>query len=895
MRLTQRLLERADLIAMAFLVTFPWILFWSATTGQGVFFDFDVSIFWYPTLFDYAHALAEGRLPLWTPGMGAGFPLLAEGQIAALYPPNLVLYHLLPVPFALTYSVLLHLSWAGVGMFLLARSSRLSTASATLAGWAFASGGFFLSHVLHLSLLATASWLPWIIYLQQRYRVRAEAKGKRLRFILVSVALGLQLLSGFPQIALLNLLAFSLTGVFDLLSFDRPRIDIHTCMHNLFQTVLWVVLGFTLAAVQLLPTAELVTLSTRMATTQGFFSSYALFPAQLAQFISPFAVLNVPTEPNMEYWGYIGTIPLILALLAPVLRPHWRTWGLLLFGLVALSFTLGETNPLYRLLYLVPLFNRFRAPARYLLLFSFAAALLAAIGLDELRSRLSNSAFSIRSSIYMGGLFGLTLVGLFVLQNHSAGLSLSAYEVLPWLFLFSGVVLVWSGLRLRLRRASLTSLLLGFSILELTLYAFPFLAILDVLVAPKELTRVPVLFSATDSADPYARIYATGFYDGPNRMLAYGKQSPQIYTPLALQRNVDYEQLMTPAMLNLLNIRYVIHADGRPLRTDDGPSASVRYDYLQDAFEIPPTETSQVEVVSYTKTTATERNGLLVGNVTLNFTNGESTVLPIRLGIETAESRYDMLQQSFGVNHTRPSTALPLYLSLPKEETIRQGTKFVARYELPSQTPLYVDRVQAQSLLWSNELTIDRISLIDKTGRSSSVAALAHLNDFRVVYDDNTLTMLENRDVMARAFIVHAAQVLSDDQMLDRLQDPTFQPDRVVLLSDGAPMDALPAPGEGDSVEITTYRPEQVILKAQTAQAGYLVLADTWFPGWTATVDGHDVQILRADHIFRAVPLGPGNHEIAFEYHPMSLAWGALISGLSVLICFAVVVLPFRW
>jgi uncharacterized membrane protein YfhO len=63
------------------------------------------------------------------------------------------------------------------------------------------------------------------------------------------------------------------------------------------------------------------------------------------------------------------------------------------------------------------------------------------------------------------------------------------------------------------------------------------------------------------------------------------------------------------------------------------------------------------------------------------------------------------------------------------------------------------------------------------------------------------------------------------------------------------------------------------------------MLTDSWYPGWVAFVDGKETPIHRADYIFRAVPLTPGEHSVVFEYRPMSLLWGAIISGLSVIAC----------
>ena len=82
-------------------------------TGSELFFTHDgfASDLWhlhYPMKHFLADELRAGRLPLWCPYVSTGFPLHAEGQVGALYPPNLLLYALLPLPLAFNWSILLH-------------------------------------------------------------------------------------------------------------------------------------------------------------------------------------------------------------------------------------------------------------------------------------------------------------------------------------------------------------------------------------------------------------------------------------------------------------------------------------------------------------------------------------------------------------------------------------------------------------------------------------------------------------------------------------------------------------------------------------------------------------------------------------------------------------------
>jgi len=187
------------------------------------------------------------------------------------------------------------------------------------------------------------------------------------------------------------------------------------------------------------------------------------------------------------------------------------------------------------------------------------------------------------------------------------------------------------------------------------------------------------------------------------------------------------------------------------------------------------------------------------------------------------------------------------------------------------------------------------VLLIDETRKSTSLANLWCRNDLALVFRSHAAAMWENRDALPRAFVAHHAEIVSDDQALERLKTPCFPYDKWVLLSD-TPASALreaEASSGSDQATVVEYKPERVVVNVKTESAGYLVLTDSWYPGWVAWIDGHETPIDRADYIFRAVPLSPGQHTVVFEYHPASLLWGAVISGMSVLLCVALVI--FKW
>jgi hypothetical protein len=118
---------------------------------------------------------------------------------------------------------------------------------------------------------------------------------------------------------------------------------------------------------------------------------------------------------------------------------------------------------------------------------------------------------------------------------------------------------------------------------------------------------------------------------------------------------------------------------------------------------------------------------------------------------------------------------------------------------------------------------------------------------------------------------------------LDRLRTMSADDLRSTVVLDRAPTGgptAAPPSACGPAGEATLrrYEPERVVIDATADRASMLVLTDSWYPGWEATVDGKKVEVLRADHALRAVALPPGTHRVEFNFRPRSLRVGASIT-----------------
>lgn len=102
--------------------------------------------------------------------------------------------------------------------------------------------------------------------------------------------------------------------------------------------------------------------------------------------------------------------------------------------------------------------------------------------------------------------------------------------------------------------------------------------------------------------------------------------------------------------------------------------------------------------------------------------------------------------------------------------------------------------------------------------------------------------------------------------------DPRLQP---VTVGQGGCDEASDPPGEVRSLHDTH---NSVILQVVLDQPGWLILADTDYPGWHAFSDDGALPIVRVNYLFRAVQLSAGAHTVRFEYQPGWLFPSAMIT-----------------
>ena len=153
------------------------------------------------------------------------------------------------------------------------------------------------------------------------------------------------------------------------------------------------------------------------------------------------------------------------------------------------------------------------------------------------------------------------------------------------------------------------------------------------------------------------------------------------------------------------------------------------------------------------------------------------------------------------------------------------------------------------------------------------------------------LVLFTNPRVLPRAFVTHRVKEAPPaDELLAILSRSDFDP-MVESYAEGAAA-SLPAGGEppaGRPARIVVDEPTVVEIEADLDAPGLVVLADSYYPGWTATVDGEPTRILPTNHLFRGVVATAGRHRIRYTYRPGSLAGGGVLSGVGLLLVLLIV------
>jgi hypothetical protein len=593
-----------------------------------------------------------------------------------------------------------------------------------------------------------------------------------------------------------------------------------------------------------------------------------------------------------------------------------------------LLLALGGYTPLYPVFYkVIPGFGLFRVPPRWLAWYALAVALLAGMGLDRLiapdslhlracTARAWDWAMARRWRQVLAGVGSLLLAVLLLVQHWPGLITLAAW---------AGLALVAAGLlarerwpaRLRPLVGPLALVVLGGELLTAALpldFNHPSApqAVTSLRTAPAHLLAASGRFLSMsgiryDPGDlPEMRQLLTDDLDEPGfRDYVIAAKLKEIIAPnlpllLHLPSIDGYDGGILPLARYSWFQTLFVTPDRLPSNEDRLPDGRLR-EQLQ---EIPASRMLDLAGVRYVITDKVRDvwvDGVyydLQGRVAL--TPGQSFTLrdvpdfsATALGvISYLEPPFPPPASQTGEIWLEAEGERPIHLDVRADRDIAPGTasRTAARavyhddvwqvnyYQaiLPLTRPVRPTTITLRSSLTAGNWVVRGVTLIDE--RTGQFAAL-------VVSPDGRLRRVHSGDVKVyelagspgRAFVTGRARVIPDDKAaIAALADWSFDPRQEVILSAGEPLNG---PATGGRARIVVDRPEEVVIEAVLDAPGYLVLNDTNYPGWQATVDGRAAPVLEANFLFRAVALTPGEHVVTFSYRPDALQRGVRFSA----------------
>lgn len=871
---------------------------------------------------------------LWTPFLWGGLPAAADPTMQSWY------------PVALFFSGIAH-SWNAfvVSAYVLASSftygliySITRSRLASLAGGIiYGMCGFMMAHLPHTSMVHTAVWLPLLLWALTELRSRLFSPWWLLAS---SVSVACSVLAGHPQIFVFTLGVGVVYMLFSTFSKEEDR------WRYCALAAVSMTLGVGLAAVQLLPSAELTGLTHRSGLSYADFTSYALHPLQTIQLMFPYLFGGVAVQGAFykysyfglwnlaELSGYVGLLPPMMVVIALFGKGRRSmVWFWTAFGVGALLLSFGGSTPLGKLMYYVPAYNKFRAPARHLLELSLAASILTGLGIKAMQDHLLPKAF-IRKIVIAAALVmisGLMIILLFSAKIHAvmASKGVAGHGFLPWSNPAVGIpmiISVMTGFSLLLWAGKVDSkmrqvLLLTVLIVDLASFGWfgdwryysPGKASMNTSPTVEKYREIlqrnhqrllPVRGEAGVEVEIMPNISR---YRGVPSISGYG---PFIYprlgdlVPMGTTGRVwgDWAALGNQS-LNILATRFIFlpRGDIKPAAAENKEGtfsaedlnvtlgAGCGISHPRDAAFILPAgvTASSLHVVSSLACSTNTLQNRPVARVLLETAAGESLVFDLAAGRDTAEWAYDCSDVTPLMKHDKATVHKSYPVTRASNPCL--GHHYRTRFAFGKPVPIAKLRVH-----WTGEsesIVLHKISLRDDARGISyplgmTTDSIANTARWRHIEDAGDTSIYENLLAMPRAWLTPAAVSLRPEDIFKAIKSSVmpdgsaFDPRAVALVEEPLALQGKGAEGTARVVHIDDTAVEVL---TDTTSSAFLVLSDMYYPGWKATIDGIPTHLFRADYILRGVMVPAGGHIVRFEYVPQSFYSGILISAASLL------------
>ncbi len=858
---------------------------------------------------------------LWTTDLLGGFPVAADVTPQTWYPLSLLL-SIFPHSWNafVISSYVLASAFAYAYVYLITQS----VLAGLVSGLTYGASGFMMAHLGHTSMIHTATWIPLtLLACEQLLRTQ-----RQIWVSLLAIAIACLFLAGHPQISVYGLGLVGFYGIF--LGALVPK---RWQFYGLF--TLAIIIGLGLAAIQLLPTAELARMTPRAAMSFKVFLEFSMPLSHLIMAIFPyiFGGGNVPPY-KLPYTGvsspteitiYMGILPLFLAVIGAgnqhYRKSHRYFW--IAVVIITVLLILGHTTPVPWISYHIPAYNKFRVLPRHGIELAMAVSVLAGFGISAVQQpqfQWLQMKRLLRQSFFLMGLMLLWAIiagGYFWQKHHltqppETALAFLSVAILPSLGIFIlGLVSLCGFVRYRSTPAAIVLL----TILAMDMSVFGWFYQWQDSPSSQDTFNTPPFLQKYQATleQQHQRFFplqgGLGKNDEvpPNLSRLWNAPSMSGYGPLLISRVGEFMSLTPPGTLS----------SGAPLLNSNNVSldlAAVRY------FTTVAVPNAQLALVADDGTTWSHKNlDLSLGTACIAEPLSEVTIAlakPVEIDsislvgtlacsttLTQGTNALELLTQNrsgkseshflkAGIDLSEGAIECPLVTA----QTQHQKAKVFQQSQIGNSNcaaNLYVTKVQLDRPTSVNQLqlrlptenmgsvNIHKISFNNSQTKSSYPLVGGRLQHIENIGETS---IYENQQAMPRAWLASQVQTARPDQILAAVKTAKlpngarFNPRSMALIEE--PTNFLPQiPDPNATVQVEFPAETQVRLQTNSNQPAFLVLSDVFYPGWQAHIDGQRTHIFQTDYILRGINLPSGAHTVTFSFRPRSFAIGCGISG----------------
>jgi hypothetical protein len=814
---------------------------------------------WYPYLIYNSSMWKAGEVPLWSHNLLAGFPLAAFPHAGAFYPPLII-----PMVFDFTRAfplfVMFHLVCRVLFLYFLLRDLGRSYSSSWLCAAIFGLCGWSMHLTPFLEMFVTFTWIPGIYWLG----FRLVRRGRWQEF------LGLVAMSTMGYLAGdLEILLYSWMVLFALLIFVEKAPPVRLIILGL-----GLVVSVFICAAPFLLTLHYLQHSYRGAlefnpalTQWKWLSSEILF---LFSFSYPGDMKG--------FLGYAGLL-FSLGFLAAALDLEKRrmVWVLVIILAVGTMYyiNLWPVNYIFNSL---PIIGYSSVDSRFRLFFpvQMVILILAAGGFDRMKKGIDTpSLWLIAGFTILFIIFQAVFVAMEINAARGPRIPILVSRVV---FIFTVAALAWyikkasRGSGQFVFRPSLLVL-----VFFLDLFAFSYLSIPR--TDPAELER-PIKHPVLEKPDVPYRLHCVSIItsilredvetwkmlrldQGPGFIIGFIRnglmRTTEIMKDLIPFSYIGHEIFRdeTQPLLNFLSVRYVFsnkapvrHCDPLPVDLPFWKSSYEESDKYVSAR--PPGSGRNYRVAPGS-----------IWTVSVDLMAGDALAMTVR----PPEAAPGLMVRVGAPEHGKT-------ISWAGSEPIT-GEAGRRRMALP------VDPTGDQYLA---------IIVSEETGRPVEIIAPEVTNPTRPykILMRERYQFYENRQYLDHYGIYTAVTVADDQTARDLLFDPDrFDPSSRLILSPEAVDPRIPEQDarsrKRNDVKVKEYTSNRVALETEISSPAYLSIAESYFPGWRAWVDGEEAKVIRANYAYQAVALPePGRHRVVLKFLPAEFRIGLWVSLVTV-------------